>query len=104
MFQQDTEGHSSVSGYFVSLLFASVLLKSNGVIGKRFVDASWREQHSAVQDIETLRTKGWTGVSKDVRLAMLTELATVALEHLSETSWLRQQIVKELAYERSTEG
>ncbi len=90
----------SLSAYFVALCFTDALYLSRRPIGQSFVNASWQQQRSAIENIVSLRKHGWGGVNAQVHLEAVTQVKKVAAQCLKKGDWLLDYIEEELAFLR----
>ena len=88
----------SLSGYFVALSFTDMLYLPKRPIAKAFANASWQQQHRAIENILTLRKEGWRGVDLQLHLDALTQVEKVAVKSLKKGDWLLDHIEGELAF------
>ena len=70
----------SLSGYFVSLGFTDMLYLPKRPIAKAFANASWQQQHRAIENIMTLRKHGWRGVDLNLHFDAATQVEKVAVK------------------------
>ena len=93
----------SLSGYFVALSFTDMLYLPKRPIAKAFANASWQQQHRAIENILTLRKEGWRGVDLQLHLDALTQVEKVAVKSLKKGDWLLDHIEGELAFMRGAD-
>ena len=93
----------SLSGYFVALGFTDNLYLPKRPIAKAFANASWQQQHRAIENILTLRKEGWRGVDLQLHLDALTQVEKVAVKSLKKGDWLLDHIEGELAFMRGAD-
>ena len=93
----------SLSGYFVALCFNDALYLPRRQIAKAFAHGCWQEQNRAVENILTLRQRGWNGVNLQARFDTIIQVEEVAVKCLKKGDWLLDSIQEELAYLRGAE-
>ena len=93
----------SLSGYFVALGFTDMLYLPKRPIAKAFANASWQQQHRAIENILTLRKEGWRGVDLQLHLDAVTQVEKVAVKSLKKGDWLLDHIEGELAFMRGAD-
>ena len=93
----------SLSGYFVSLGFTDMLYLPKRPIAKAFANASWQQQHRAIENILTLRKQGWRGVDLQPHFDAVTQVEKVAVKCMKKGDWLLDHIEEELAFMRGTD-
>ena len=90
----------SLSGYFVSLCFTDLLYLPKRPIAKAFANASWQQQHLAIESIATIRKHGWKGVDLELHIDAADQVEEVAVKCLKPGNWLLDHIEEELAFMR----
>lgn len=93
----------SLSGYFVSLCFTDLLYLPKRPIARAFANASWQEQHRAIENLVSLRKHGWKGVNLKLHFDAATQVEKVAKKSLTEGDWLLDRIEEELAFMRGAD-
>ena len=93
----------SLSGYFVSLGFTDMLYLPKRPIAKAFANASWQQQHRAIENILTLRKEGWRGVDLQLHFDAFTQVEKVAIKCLKKGDWLLDHVEGELAFMRGAD-
>ena len=93
----------SLSGYFVALCFTDLLYLPKRPIARAFANASWRQQHRAIENLVSLRKHGWKGVNLRLHFDAVTQVEKVALKSLKEGDWLLDRIEEELAFMRGAD-
>ena len=93
----------SLSGYFVALCFTDMLYLPKRPIAKAFANASWQQQHRAIENILTLRKEGWRGVDLQLHFDALTQVEKVAIKCLKKGDWLLDHVEGELAFMRGAD-
>ena len=86
----------SLSGYFVSLCFYDALYLPRRPIAKAFANANWQQQNRAIENILTLRERGWKGADPQAVIQM----EEVATKWLKKGDWLADRVEEEFAYIR----
>jgi hypothetical protein len=89
----------SLSGYFVSLCFYDALYLPRRPIAKAFANSNWRQQNRAIENILTLRERGWEGANPQAVIQM----EEVATKWLKRGDWLADHVEGELAYTRAVD-
>jgi hypothetical protein len=103
LLNQRIQDFRSISGYFVSLGFTDMLYLPKRPIAKAFANASWQQQHRAIENILTLRKEGWRGVDLQPHLDAVTQVENVAVKCLKKGDWLLDHIEGELAFMRGAD-
>ena len=93
----------SLSAYFVALCFTDALYLPKRPIAKAFANASWQQQHRAIENILTLRKEGWRGVDLQLHFDAFTQVEKVAIKCLKKGDWLLDHIEGELAFMRGAD-
>jgi hypothetical protein len=93
----------SLSGYFVALCFTDMLYLPKRPIAKAFANASWQQQHRAIENLITLRKHGWKGINIKVHFDAVTQAEKVAKKCLKPGDWLLDRIEEELAFMRGAD-
>ena len=93
----------SLSGYLVGLCFTDMLYLPRRPFAKAFANGCWQEQNRAVENILTLRERGWNGVNLKARFDTIIQVEEVAAKCLKKGDWLLDHIEEELAYGRGAE-
>ena len=93
----------SLSGYFVALCFTDLLYLPKRPIARSFANASWQQQHGAIENLISLRTHGWKGVNLRLHFDAVTQVEKVALKSLKQGDWLLDRIEEELAFMRGAD-
>jgi len=93
----------SLSGYFVALCFTDMLYLPKRPIAKAFANASWQQQHRALENLITLRKNGWKGINIKVHFDAVTQAEKVAKKCLKPNDWLLDRIEEELAFMRGAD-
>jgi len=93
----------SLSGYFVALCFTDMLYLPKRPIAKAFANASWQQQHRALENLITLRKNGWKGINIKVHFDAVTQAEKVAKKCLKPHDWLLDRIEEELAFMRGAD-
>jgi hypothetical protein len=90
----------SLSDYFVALCFTDTLYLPKRPIAKAFANASWQQQHRAIENILTLHKEGWRGVDLQLHFDALTQVEKAAVKSLKKGDWLLDHIEEEIAFMR----
>ena len=90
----------SLSAYFVAHCFADALYLPKRPIAQAFVNASDRQQHTAIENLVSLRNHGWGGVNIQVHFEAVTQVKQVAAKCLKQGDWLLDHLEEELAFLR----
>ena len=69
----------SLSGYSVSLRFTDMLYLPKRPIAKAFANASWQQQRRAIENILTLRKRGWRGIDLRPHVEAVSQVEKVAV-------------------------
>ena len=93
----------SLSGYFVSLGFTDMLYLPKRPIAKAFANASWQQQQRAIENIVTLRNRGWRGINLQSHFDVVTQVENLATKCLKKGDWLLDHIEGELAFMRGAD-
>ena len=93
----------SLSDYFVALCFTDTLYLPKRPIAKAFANASWQQQHRAIENILTLRKQGWKGVDLQPHFDAVTQVEKVAAKCLKKGDWLLDHVDGELAFMRGAD-
>ena len=93
----------SLSGYFVALCFTDMLYLPKRPIAKAFANASWQQQHRALENLVTLRKNGWKGINIKVHFDAVTQAEKVAKKCLKPSDWLLDRFEEELAFMRGAD-
>jgi len=93
----------SLSGYFVALCFTDLLYLPKRPIARAFANASWQQQHRAIEDLASLRKHGWKGVNLQVHFDAVTQVEKIAMKSLKQGDWLLDRIEEELAFMRGAD-
>ncbi len=72
-------------------------------IAKAFANASWQQQHRALENLVTLRKHGWKGINIKVHFDAVTQAEKVAQKCLKPGDWLLDRIEEELAFMRGAD-
>jgi hypothetical protein len=93
----------SLSGYFVALCFTDLLYLPKRPIARAFANASWQQQHRAIENLASLRKHGWKGVNLRLHFDAVTQVEKVAMKSLKQGDWLLDRIEEELAFMRGAD-
>ena len=93
----------SLSGYFVALCFTDLLYLPKRPIARAFANASWQQQHRAIENLASLRKHGWKGVNLQLHFDAVTQVEKVAMKSLKQGDWLLDRIEEELAFMRGAD-
>ncbi|HEY2800215.1 MAG TPA: hypothetical protein VGI85_06450 [Chthoniobacterales bacterium] len=97
------EDFRSLSGYFVALCFTDLLYLPKRPIARAFANASWQQQHRAIENLISLRKHGWKGVNLQLHFDAVTQVEKVALKSLKQGDWVLDRIDEELAFMRGAD-
>ncbi|MGH8093402.1 MAG: hypothetical protein ACREIF_08015 [Chthoniobacterales bacterium] len=97
------EDFRSLSGYFVALCFTDMLYLPKRPIARAFANASWQQQHRAIENLVSLRKHGWKGVNLQLHFDAVTQVEKVALKCLKQGDWLLDRIDEELEFMRGAD-
>ena len=103
LLEERIQDFRSLSGYFVALCFTDALYLPKRPIAKAFANASWQQQHSAIENILTLRKEGWRGVDLQLHFDAFTQVEKVAIKCLKKGDWLLDHVEGELAFMRGAD-